>query len=120
MTCVIPQSATAWCGSRVRRKPKERPVRNSHQSWFGGSLLALGLFWGATALAQAPAAPTSVARPATEITLNLGEQHILPAQGVRSYSEGARGIIDVRLTGDSSRFVLVGLMQGSTTLLLLM
>lgn len=54
------------------------------------------------------------------ITLNIGEQHVLPAEGVKSYSEGTPGIIDVRLTGDASRFVVVGMKGGVGTLLFLM
>jgi pilus assembly protein CpaC len=57
---------------------------------------------------------------AEEIELRIGEQTVIPSDDVRSYSEGARGIIDIRLTRDSSQFVIVALKAGSTTLLLLM
>src|SRR4051812_43415269 len=59
-------------------------------------------------------------RQEVELKVALGEQLVLPAQGVKSYSEGTRSIVDVRLTGDASRFVVVGLNRGVTTLLFLM
>jgi pilus assembly protein CpaC len=54
------------------------------------------------------------------VELNLGEQIVLPAQGVKTYSEGVKGIADIRLTGDASRFVVVGVRPGTTTLLCIM
>lgn len=54
------------------------------------------------------------------ITLGMGEQRVLSSHQVRSYSEGVRGIIDVRLTRDGTQFVLVGLKPGKTSLLFLM
>lgn len=55
-----------------------------------------------------------------ELALTVGEQRVVPADNVRSYSEGAKGIVDVRLTKDASQFIVVALRPGSTTLLLLM
>lgn len=55
-----------------------------------------------------------------ELTLQVGEQHVLSSEGVNSYSEGTAGIVDVRLTQDGSSFVLVGKKPGRTTLLLMM
>jgi pilus assembly protein CpaC len=55
-----------------------------------------------------------------EMTLLLGEQKVLSSQNVKSYSEGVKGIIDVRLTQDMSEFVVVALQPGTTTLLFLM
>ncbi|MBK8169937.1 MAG: pilus assembly protein N-terminal domain-containing protein [Sandaracinaceae bacterium] len=55
-----------------------------------------------------------------DLTLQIGEQSIIPAQGVASYSEGQQGIIDVRLPNDRSQFIIVAMHTGSTTLLLLM
>lgn len=79
-------------------------------------------------LAQGPA--TNVNRPATAaatptvrtetLELEVGEQRVIPSEGVQSYSEGAKGVVDVRLTKDASQFVVVGLREGSTTLLFLM
>ena len=72
---------------------------------------------GAPARAQmGPRGP----RDTTTFKLEVGEQQVLPATGVKSYSEGTPGVIDVRLTGDASRFVVVGTNQGTTTLLMLM
>ena len=55
-----------------------------------------------------------------ELFLDVGAQHVLPSEGVHSYSEGAPGIVDVRLTQDGSSFVLVGKKPGHTTLLLML
>src|SRR3972149_7479765 len=59
------------------------------------------------------------ARAEEQLTLELGEQRVLSSEGVRSYSEGTPGIVDVRLTPDSASFVLVGVRVGRTSLLLL-
>lgn len=59
-------------------------------------------------------------REVQELTLHVGEQTSLSAEGVRQYSEGAQGIVDVRLPRDGSQFVLVGTKPGETTLLLIM
>jgi pilus assembly protein CpaC len=55
-----------------------------------------------------------------EISLQLGEQKVIPSDGVQSYSEAVRGIVDVRLTKDASQFIVVALSPGTTTLLFLM
>jgi pilus assembly protein CpaC len=55
-----------------------------------------------------------------EIELPVGEQRVIPSDNVRSYSEGAKGIVDVRLTKDSTQFIVVALSPGQTTLLFLM
>lgn len=55
-----------------------------------------------------------------EIELKVGEQRVLSAEQVRSYSEGTRGIVDVRLTKDGKSFVLVGQNPGETSLLFLL
>lgn len=62
------------------------------------------------------AAEVQGARP---IILRVGEQKSLPARGIRSYSEGAPGFADVRVTRDQSRFVIVGKNEGTTSLLLI-
>ncbi|MCB9666544.1 MAG: pilus assembly protein N-terminal domain-containing protein [Myxococcales bacterium] len=59
-------------------------------------------------------------RESRSISLAVGEQTSLPAKGVRSYSEGAPGIVDVRLPKDGSQFIIVALRPGQTTLLLFM
>jgi pilus assembly protein CpaC len=55
-----------------------------------------------------------------EISLDIGEQTTVPAEGVRSYSEGTPGIVDIRITRDGAQFVVVALQPGTTTLLLIM
>jgi pilus assembly protein CpaC len=55
-----------------------------------------------------------------ELELEVGEQKVLSAELVRSYSEGKRGVVDVRLTRDAKRFVVVGAAPGVTTLLFLL
>jgi pilus assembly protein CpaC len=55
-----------------------------------------------------------------ELTIEVGEQHVLSSEGVTSYSEGTPGIVDVRLTQDGTQFVLVGKKPGRTTLLLML
>ncbi len=55
-----------------------------------------------------------------ELELDVGEQRVLSAASVRSYSEGVAGIAEVRLTRDAQNFVLVGVRPGTTSLLLLM
>ncbi len=54
------------------------------------------------------------------ISLKIAEQYVIAARGVRSYSEGTRGIVDVRLTRDGDQFVLVGQEKGVTSLLFIM
>jgi len=54
------------------------------------------------------------------IELQLGEQRVIPSDNVRSYSEGAKGVVDVRLTKDATEFVVVAIKPGTTTLLFLM
>ena len=69
------------------------------------------------ALLEAEAtADLEVNRP---IVLRVGEQKSLPARGIKSYSEGAPGFADVRITRDQSRFVIVGKKEGTTSLLLI-
>ena len=54
-----------------------------------------------------------------EIDLVVGENKTISALGVQNYSEGARGIADVKLTTDKTKFVVVGKRPGSTSLLLI-
>lgn len=54
-----------------------------------------------------------------EVSMAIGENRTIPATGVKQYTEGTQGIVDVRLTQDQSKFILVGLKSGSTTLLLI-
>lgn len=54
-----------------------------------------------------------------EIGIAVGETRTIPAGEVKQYSEGTPGIVDVRLTPDGSKFVLVGQRSGSSSLLLI-
>lgn len=54
-----------------------------------------------------------------EIGIAVGETRTIPAGDVKQYSEGTPGIVDVRLTPDGSKFVLVGQRSGSTSLLMI-
>lgn len=70
--------------------------------------------------ADRAAPPEQVAlEQSEEISLAVGENKTISAADVRSFAEGVKGIADVRLTPDSSQFVIVGQKPGSTTLLLL-
>lgn len=66
------------------------------------------------------ASPSVPAIQSESIDLEVGEQKVLSSEGVQSYSEGVKGIVDVRLTKDASQFVMVGLREGTSTLLFLM
>ena len=56
---------------------------------------------------------------AQRIDVAVGENRMISAENVKNYSEGVKGIIDVKLTTDKTRFVLVGQRPGTTTLLLI-
>jgi pilus assembly protein CpaC len=56
---------------------------------------------------------------AQKIDIAVGENRMISAENIRNYSEGVKGIIDVKLTTDKTRFVLVGQKPGATTLLLI-
>lgn len=60
-----------------------------------------------------------VATANEELNLAVGENKTIPANDVKNYSEGTPGVVDVKLTTDSSAFVVVGLKSGSTSLLLI-
>jgi pilus assembly protein CpaC len=93
-------------------EPADR-IMASYRLLFAALLVSLAI----TAFATPAAAQ---ARPETErITLEVGEQITIPAQGVASYSEGAPGIVDVRVPRDGSQFVIVALRPGVTSLLLI-
>ncbi|MEM9068509.1 MAG: type II and III secretion system protein [Myxococcota bacterium] len=65
-------------------------------------------------------ASTAFAQDPRELTVEVGEQISLSADGVRSFSEGLRGIVDIRLTDRQDRFIIVGQRPGVTSLLLIM
>lgn len=77
--------------------------------------VALAAFALALAFQVSPAAAQG-----REITVEVGQQTSISASGVRNFSEGQRGIADIRLTDDQTRFVVVGQRPGETSLLLIM
>lgn len=84
--------------------------------------------WLRLALALAACAPV-MAHPAValaqkagahdEIALAVGETKTLSAGGVKEYSEGVKGVVEVVATPDGRFFVLTGKKPGTTTLLLI-
>lgn len=87
-----------------------------------GWALALGLLaqaWPEAARAQLRGEQAASVMH-EELSLTVGEQRVLESDGVRSYSEGVKGIVDIRLTKDNDKFVVVGLKPGATTLLFIM
>jgi len=86
------------------------------------ALLGIAALMGAPRFAHAADAPggkdTTPVNGET-ITLAKGETKIISAKDVRNYSEGAPGIIEIKLTADASQFVIAGKSPGSTTLLLI-
>jgi pilus assembly protein CpaC len=54
-----------------------------------------------------------------DIALAIGETRTLSAAGIREYSEGVKGIVDVVPTPDGKTFILTGKKEGTTTLLLI-
>jgi pilus assembly protein CpaC len=90
-------------------------------STFGASL---PLMAAAVAAQGAPADAMSKSNSANgwheKLELTVGEQKVIDADGVRSFSEGKKGIIDIRLTKDNDRFVIVGVKPGDTTVLFIM
>ncbi|MFT3926013.1 MAG: pilus assembly protein N-terminal domain-containing protein [Myxococcales bacterium] len=55
-----------------------------------------------------------------ELSLEPGQQLSLSAAGVKSYSAGVPGVVEVRLSKEGDQFVLLALRPGLTTLLLFM
>src|SRR5262249_44531550 len=54
-----------------------------------------------------------------EIALAVGETKTIPAKNVKSYSEGAAGIVGVTFSADGQSFIINGKKPGSSTLLLI-
>lgn len=76
----------------------------------------LGAALPSVAVAQPAAA--SAQGSARDFSLAIGEQRIIPADGINRFSEGVPGIVDVRVPGDNSRLIVVGARAGSTSLVL--
>ena len=73
----------------------------------------------ARAQGEARDASKHAAEAREDVTLAVGETTVISARDVRNYSLAVAGIVEIKLTGDASQFVLVGRKQGSTTLLLI-
>ena len=54
-----------------------------------------------------------------ELNLVVGENKTIAAAGVKNYSEGVKGIVEIKLTTDNQKFVIAGKRPGTTTLLLI-
>lgn len=62
----------------------------------------------------------SSSRPETQrLELEVGEQVTISARDVASYSEGAPGVVEVRLNPGGTQFIIVALRPGVTSLLLI-
>lgn len=85
----------------------------------GGPALALRVFCAVAAAWTVASHAVAGFDEGRTLVLRVGEQKSLSARGVRSYSEGAPGIADIRVTRDQSRFVIVGKSEGTTSLLLI-
>ena len=54
-----------------------------------------------------------------EWLLVVGDQKIIDAKGISSFSESARGIIEVKVPKDGSRMIITAIRHGTTSLLLI-
>lgn len=70
-------------------------------------------------LAAALAFPAGAGPAFEEVAMFLGEQRVLPARDVEGYSEGAPGIVQVRIPRDARAIVLTAVQVGRTSVLLL-
>ena len=76
--------------------------------------------FAAPALAQEEAGePAAAGEGQNELNMVVGENKTINATGVKNYSEGVKGIVDVKLTTDNTKFVVAGRKPGTTTLLLI-
>jgi Flp pilus assembly secretin CpaC len=80
--------------------------------------LVLAVLAGLVVVA-APSAPAH-AKEKRRITMLVGEQSVISADGVDKYSAGRPGVVDIRLDSSGKQFVIVALSPGSTTILFLM
>jgi pilus assembly protein CpaC len=79
------------------------------------SFIAVSTIHPSTASAQAAKKDDHV----EELALAIGETKTIPAAGVKNFSEGVPGIVDVRLTPAGDQFIIAGKKTGNTTLLLI-
>lgn len=94
--------------------------RTSQSGPQGQSRLLFAAFATFSLLAAAAPAAAQRTRPESErLELEVGEQVTVSAANVASYSEGAPGVVDVRLSPDGTQFIVVALRPGTTSLLLI-
>ena len=79
-------------------------------------LCAMCLLHAAVASAQVSTLTLSNTQ---ELTLAVGENRTLSAADVKSFSEGAPGVAEVKIAPGGGQFVVVGQKPGTTTLLLI-
>ncbi|NRA36260.1 MAG: pilus assembly protein N-terminal domain-containing protein [Polyangiaceae bacterium] len=124
-----------WTGVGLRLQNKERLIMfgRAKNCRFGLAGCVMAVSWQLASVevnAQGPS-PSAQRRsterpsaspewPVERLNLEVGEQRVLPSEGVQSYSEGVRGVVDVRLTRDAKQFVIVAQRPGQTSLLLIM
>jgi len=94
-------------------------------SSLSGGLFFLALRVGVASAGLLAVASSSVPASAQQmqrrdLELQIGEQTSLPADGVRSYSEGVAGIADIRVSRETGQFIVLGQRAGQTSLLLIM
>jgi pilus assembly protein CpaC len=107
-------------GNPARRSPVL--VRAARHLRFAVAALLVGsALLPSVALAQRKPPPDKPEKAdktkSEEKSLAVGENFTVPANDVKQYSEGTPGIVDVKLTPDNTKFVIVGQKPGSTTLL---
>ncbi len=59
------------------------------------------------------------AGPAGELIMVVGEQHVLDATGIDSFSESTRGIVEIKIPKNGRQLVITAIRSGNTSLLLL-
>jgi pilus assembly protein CpaC len=108
---------------RKRRLREEAEARKPGRSSMFAERLVLSLLTLATGLVflfRSPFCAAETKAESLELALGVGEQRVIPTDGVRSYSEGVPGVVDVRLTKDARQFVVVGQHPGATSLLFML
>ncbi len=80
-------------------------------------MFVFALFAGRTAVAQGARGVTK--STTLELTMVVGENKTVSASDIATYSVGAQGIVDVKVTPDQASFVLVATKPGVTTILLI-
>jgi pilus assembly protein CpaC len=86
----------------------------------GSATLALGLtLFPAEASAQKKKKETADGAEQNALSLKVGETKTIRARGVKQYDEGVPGVARIKVTPDGNKFVVTGLKQGTTSLLLI-